>query len=122
MEKSKVIATTYEILELLKQDELVRQTKQLENELMSNVKIVPLIAAFQKAEERLNNAIRFNSENRRLYEKELSLAKEKLYQTSEVKQYFEMVDKTQDFLNEIAMQLFNGLIEEIRIKPNLKKK
>ncbi len=120
MEKSDVIETTYKILEELKKDDLVVKSHELEKELLNDPKLLHFIIAFNKAQDDYNDALKHNLENKNEYLKKLSEAKEKLYKQEKVKDYFNQVNKTQEYLDKLTSSLFDGLIDGFSAKKRIK--
>lgn len=116
MDKTQLLETTYAIQQQLKESALVKKCVALEDALFADVTAIPLIAAFKKAEDLYNEALRFNL-NDVLQErgKALSAAKEKLYAHPRVQEYFATIKEASAYLNTIAEKMFNGLIYDIGV-------
>lgn len=122
VEKNDIIEKTYELREVIKNNQIVKNTKELEKKMLEDEKAIRLIMKFQAAQEDYNNALRFNDINISLYTKELANIKEELYEFPSIKEYLISYKKSQKYLKDITNELFSNLVEELEINNDLLEK
>lgn len=111
--ETEILEKVNNLRDALKEDELVIKTKELEKKMLDDDAVIPLIVAFQKAQDELNDAIKYKLELGK-YQKVLSEAKEKLYSNSIVKEYLESLKKTNEYLDSICKDIFNDHIRGLK--------
>ncbi|MEA4822061.1 MAG: YlbF family regulator [Erysipelotrichales bacterium] len=119
IEKNDIIEKTYELRKVIKNNQIVKNTKELEKKMLEDEKVIKLIMKFQTAQEDYNNALRFNDTNIGLYSKKLANIKEELYEFPSVIEYLISYKKSQKYLKDITNELFSNLVEELEINNNL---
>ncbi|MDD3383484.1 MAG: YlbF family regulator [Bacilli bacterium] len=122
IEKSDIIEKAYKLREVIKNNQLIKNTKELEKKMLEDEKVIKMIMKFQNAQDDYNNALRFNDTKIGLYSKKLANIKEELYEFPLVKEYLISYKKSQKYLKDIADELFSNLIEELEINNNILEK
>ena len=102
-----------ELRKILLDSEEYKDVKQKEENLLDTE--IQLIMDFNNKQDAYNDAIKHGYFNE-TYTKELSLSKEKLYNSKGAKEYFEALNKMNKLLHEISEDIFSNLVPDLKIK------
>ena len=97
----------------IKEDEVYKRIKEIEEVMMNDHSIVALISEYQKSQDVYNDCLKYNLDTKEAVKK-ISDAKIKLYENEIVKEYQDLYLKLNNELQKISELLFDDLIFDLK--------